>query len=774
MNEIQIFNHELFGEVRTVEIDGQIYFVGMDVAKALEYKTYQKALRDHVDQEDKMTLSKRYCEEFLMFPNRTLEKIPNRGLTIINESGLYSLVLVSKLEKAKEFKHWITSEVIPSIRKTGAYNPNPQQIETTQPIQQIEVHIDHVENLHITQKKEVFSMKNSNTQGVKRVHVYKDKNGNPLAEKHITKQSDGEKRCCWYAIDQMTGRKTTGLNGMELPLYHADRLHNQSINGDEETPIFFAEGEKDVETLEQIFEAIATCTPNGGTATSWKESYNNDLKKRNLIILTDNDAVGEKYGLTIARNTVGFALSIKIISAKDIWSDCPEHGDISDIVQAFGEDKARELLADAIQKTEYYFKLGDVDISDFEDLIKDNSKAFPEQPVEYQFVALSDVQAKPISFVWYPYIPVGEITIMFAAGGTGKSFLTCGIAADISAGRTLPNPNYEQAKATPENVLFISAEDSASVLKQRIFTAGGDISKCYCVAPPDTPEELEKYRPFELPADAHDKVRIEAFEQLIKDTKAKLIIIDPWAAYIGKDTDMNRANSIRAITAVLVVIAKKMGCAILVVAHVNKKAQADNANDAVSGSVDLINSARSALAVRTFGDSDSRVMVHTKCNYESLGKSVCYQIINQGQGNTGKFEWNGFSELTKEDLENSARTGKRLKDIADDKYDEELNKQAAIDVITDLAVWGKKVNVTFSRFRKEIIETCGIDFLPSKPTRFLNSLLSELRKKCITLEKIGKQVRDDMPDGTKGSVPYTGFTICRMPENHLIDDTTSK
>ncbi|MDE6729941.1 MAG: hypothetical protein K2J71_04100, partial [Oscillospiraceae bacterium] len=180
--------------------------------------------------------------------------------------------------------------------------------------------------------EENYNYQNSNA----RVHVYTDKDGKPLAEKHIIKQPDGSKKCFWYAIDPQTGAKTFGLNGMEMPLYHANRLHNQSINGDEEIPIFFAEGEKDVETLEEIYEATATCTPNGGTATSWKDSYNEDLKKRHLIILTDNDPVGEKYGLTIARNTVGFASSIRIISAKDIWSDCPEKGDISDIVQALG------------------------------------------------------------------------------------------------------------------------------------------------------------------------------------------------------------------------------------------------------------------------------------------------------------------------------------------------------------------------------------------------------------------------------------------------------
>ncbi|MDE6086895.1 MAG: hypothetical protein K2G25_00740 [Oscillospiraceae bacterium] len=124
MNEIQIFNHEEFGEVRTVEIDGQIYSVGTDVAKALQYKDPSRAIRQNVDEEDRMLLSKKFCREFLIGRNTLLENIPNRGLTIINESGLYSLVLASKLQGAKKFKHWVTSEVLPTIRKTGSYNPN--------------------------------------------------------------------------------------------------------------------------------------------------------------------------------------------------------------------------------------------------------------------------------------------------------------------------------------------------------------------------------------------------------------------------------------------------------------------------------------------------------------------------------------------------------------------------------------------------------------------------------------------------------------------------
>lgn len=124
MNELIIFNNEEFGEIRTITIDGEPWFVGKDVAAALGYKNTKDALKSHTDEEDKKILQKSEIT--------TLENIPNRGLTIINESGMYALIFGSKLESAKNFKHWVTSEVLPSIRKTGKYEqkqPEPTDRE---------------------------------------------------------------------------------------------------------------------------------------------------------------------------------------------------------------------------------------------------------------------------------------------------------------------------------------------------------------------------------------------------------------------------------------------------------------------------------------------------------------------------------------------------------------------------------------------------------------------------------------------------------------------
>lgn len=115
MNELEIFNNPEFGQIRATEINGEPYFVGKDIAEALGYTNPQKAIRDHVDQEDK-TLN----ESFTV--NGTMA-------VLISESGVYSLVFGSQLPKAKEFKHWVTSEVLPTIRKHGAY-ATPATIES--------------------------------------------------------------------------------------------------------------------------------------------------------------------------------------------------------------------------------------------------------------------------------------------------------------------------------------------------------------------------------------------------------------------------------------------------------------------------------------------------------------------------------------------------------------------------------------------------------------------------------------------------------------------
>lgn len=131
MNELQIFQNKEFGEVRSLVINNEPWFVGKDVASALGFKNTKDALKNHVDSDDKRLIQRSdlaTIENHLpkdVFPINFVQAIPNRGLTFINESGVYSLIFGSKLPNAKKFKHWVTSEVLPTLRKTGSYAKVP-------------------------------------------------------------------------------------------------------------------------------------------------------------------------------------------------------------------------------------------------------------------------------------------------------------------------------------------------------------------------------------------------------------------------------------------------------------------------------------------------------------------------------------------------------------------------------------------------------------------------------------------------------------------------
>lgn len=115
MEELKVFENAEFGSVRTTTVNGEIMFVGKDVAEILEYQNGSRDINRHVDEEDR--------RKMMIFDGNQ-----NKETIIINESGLYSLILSSKLPSAKEFKHWVTSEVLPSIRKNGAYIRNQENM----------------------------------------------------------------------------------------------------------------------------------------------------------------------------------------------------------------------------------------------------------------------------------------------------------------------------------------------------------------------------------------------------------------------------------------------------------------------------------------------------------------------------------------------------------------------------------------------------------------------------------------------------------------------
>lgn len=154
--------------------------------------------------------------------------------------------------------------------------------------------------------------------------------------------------------------------------------------------------------------------------------------------------------------------------------------------------------------------------------------------------------------------------------------------------------------------------------------------------------------------------------------------------------------------------------------------------------------------------------------YLAYHKTLCYEIINQGRTKPALFRWGEFNSITADDLTTAARSGKKLTDIANDKHDDEEDREIAIEVIKNIAIYGKEISISYERFRKEIENDCGVDFLPKKPAKFMNSLLSDLRACGIGIEL--KKVKGILETGEHDTIARKGFVIRYMTDGYLMAD----
>lgn len=281
------------------------------------------------------------------------------------------------------------------------------------------------------------------------------------------------------------------------------------------------------------------------------------------------------------------------------------------------------------------------------------------------------------SFVWYPYIPVGDYTVLMAAGGTGKTYFICGIAAAISTGKALPGDD-PKGRGT---VLIISAEDRGELLKRRLSASGANLENVYildCTAS----EGLNFTEGYDV------------FKQTIKEYSPRLVIIDPWHGFIGSTVDINRVNAVRPVFQRLANIAKECSCGMILISHVNKRAQGENVNFAATGSTDFVNAARSALYI-IFDevDDDRRIVVHTKSNYARYGESVCFRIDDGG------IVWDGFSDIDRQTMEQAARQRKTPGEVIQDKEAKDGMNDALVKALMDAGNPFETVRFTYDGFK---------------------------------------------------------------------------
>lgn len=331
-------------------------------------------------------------------------------------------------------------------------------------------------------------------------------------------------------------------------------------------------------------------------------------------------------------------------------------------------------------------------------------------------------QVKPHEYLWKPYIPMNDVTILMAAGGTGKTMFCCWLLAQISKGGWLPEDlrkaeQYNGLTPQPMRGLYISSEDDGSELRGRLEACGANLQNIGI---------LDKVDSLGL------VFTEEEFLQTIRDEQPALVVIDPWQAFIGRDVDVSKITHVRPAMQALSVIAEECHCAIILISHVNKKPQGENMNNAAVGSADFVNAARSALTI-TFSDDDeeldARLLIHSKVNYSAAGVSLKFDITP-----LGAFAYRGRSEVTRQMIEEAARTHKSIPEMMIQKRNDADIAKLLIEAVctyANAAKDGEPVIIAYDQFKDDFGEEI---FGTKRPSLALQRIARKLKDQNITLE----------------------------------------
>ena len=245
-----------------------------------------------------------------------------------------------------------------------------------------------------------------------------------------------------------------------------------------------------------------------------------------------------------------------------------------------------------------------------------------------KIISMDTVEAREIQWLWKPYIPLGKLTIIQGDPGEGKTTLALYLVSLLSQGKFF-DESGNLTELEPINVIYQTAEDGlADTVKPRLVSVGADCARIKVI------DDSEK----SLSMDD------ERLEIAIKETGAKLLILDPLQAYLGDRIDMNRANEAREMTKKLGTLAERTGCAVILIGHMNKGSGSKAAYRGI-GSIDFFAIARSVLLVaRVPNDSTIRAVAQIKNNLAAEGETMAFRLDENG------FTWIGEYDISVDEL----------------------------------------------------------------------------------------------------------------------------
>ncbi len=278
------------------------------------------------------------------------------------------------------------------------------------------------------------------------------------------------------------------------------------------------------------------------------------------------------------------------------------------------------------------------------------------EPSSINLVCMDDVEEKELKWLYCPYIPRGKITLCSAHPGSGKTWVMCYAVACVSTGKQFFNVSPFDLK--PENAMYITAEDGlGDTIKRRLRSCGANMKNVYSILDPNAEMTFENPK----------------LEEIIKEVRPALLVMDPMQAYIGANVEMNAANKTRPVLTRLASLAERYDTAIVLVCHLNKNEKGSSITRTI-GSMDIPGIARSSIAIGNVPNEEfQKFMSHEKSSNMQQGKTKLFHI----DPDRGGIVIDGESNLTMDEY-NSLRNSNHRKNT-----DIEAAKLFLLDQIPD-------------------------------------------------------------------------------------------